>query len=71
MKSSSTTHCLVNFLDFIHNHLDKRDTSLALVFVDIGKVFDFVDHTVVITKAINLGLHPKLLAWLANFLSGR
>jgi len=58
MKSSSTTHCLVSFLDFIHSHLDKRNTSLALAFVDFKKAFDLVDHTVVITIAINLGLPP-------------
>ena len=71
MKSSSTTHCLVNFLEFIHSHLDKRNTSLAIAFVDFRKAFDLVDHTVVLTKAINLGLHPNLVAWLADFLSGR
>ena len=71
MKSSSTTHCLVSFLDVIHNHLEKRNTSLAIVFVDFRKAFDLVDHTVVITKAIGLGLHPSLVAWLADFLSVR
>ena len=28
-----------------------------------------MDHTVVIAKAINLGLYPSLIAWLADFLS--
>ena len=71
MKSSSTTHCLVSFLDFIHSHLDKRNTSHAVAFVDFRKAFDLVDHTVVITKAISLGLNPNLITWLAGFLHGR
>ena len=71
IKATSTTHYLVNFLEFIHSNLDKRDTSLALAFVDFRKAFDLVDHTVVITKAIKLGLHPDLISWLADFLSGR
>ena len=67
MKYSSTTHCLVNFLDFVHSHLDKRNTSLALAFVGLRKAFDLVD--VVATKTINLELHPNLIALLANFLN--
>ena len=65
MKSFSTTHCLVSF------HLDKRNTSLAVAFVDYRKAFDLVDHTVVVTKAISVGLHPSLIAWLADFLHQR
>ena len=71
MKSSSTTHCLVNFLDFLHSHLDKRNTSLAVTFVDFRKAFDLVDHTVVLRKAVQLGFPSHLTAWLADFLSGR
>ncbi|MCP4985945.1 MAG: reverse transcriptase family protein [Colwellia sp.] len=71
VKSSSTTHCLVNFLDFLHSHLDKRNTSLAVAFVDFRKAFDLVDHTVVLTKAVQLGLPSHLTAWLADFLTGR
>ena len=51
MKSFSTTHCLVSFLDFIHNYLNKRNTSHSVAYVDLRKAFDLVDHTVVITKA--------------------
>lgn len=71
IKSTSTSHYLVSLLEFVHNHLDKRNTSLALAFVDFRKAFDLVDHTVVINKAINLGLSPNLIAWLADFLTGR
>ena len=71
MKSSTTIHCLVSFLDFIHSHLDKRNTSLAVAFVDFRKDFDLVDHSVIITKATSLGLNPNLIAWLAGFLHGR
>ena len=71
MKSSSTTHCLINFLDFVHSHLDKRNTSLAVTFVDFKKAFDLVEHTVVLSKVVQFGLPSHLTAWLADFLSGR
>ena len=40
------------------------------LFDDFRKAFDFVDHTFVINKDIDLGLYPALIAWLADFLIG-
>ncbi|XP_063855576.1 uncharacterized protein LOC135097581 [Scylla paramamosain] len=71
IKATSTSHYLVNFLEFLHSHLDKRNTSVVVAFVDLRKAFDLVDHTVVINKAISLGLPLNLVAWLTDFLTGR
>ncbi|XP_076052807.1 uncharacterized protein LOC143032223 [Oratosquilla oratoria] len=37
IKTSSITHCLIDLLDFIHRNFDKRNTSLALTFIDFRK----------------------------------
>ncbi|MPC35053.1 hypothetical protein E2C01_028463 [Portunus trituberculatus] len=71
IRATSTSYYLMSFLDFIHSHLDKRNTSLAVAFVHFRKGFDLVDHTVVINKAIKLGLPPHLTEWLADFLTER
>ncbi|MPC40783.1 hypothetical protein E2C01_034351 [Portunus trituberculatus] len=71
IRATSTFQYLISFLDFIHSHLNKRNTSLAVAFVDFRKAFDLVDNIVVINKAIRLGLPPHLTAWLADFLTGR
>ena len=34
MKSFSTTHCNLSFLDFMHSHLNKRNIYLTFAFVD-------------------------------------
>ena len=70
MKSSSTTHCLISLLDFVHRNLDKRRTSVALTFIDFRKAFDLVHHNTVINKAIKL-LPSNAVSWLANFLCDR
>lgn len=70
MNSSSTTHCHVSFLDFLHHNLDKRGNSMAMLFIDFGKAFDLVDLTV-INKEIKLGLQPHMAALLAGFISDR
>ncbi|MPC67462.1 hypothetical protein E2C01_061639 [Portunus trituberculatus] len=69
IKSSFTTHCLVDLLDYIYKNLGKRKTSVTLTFIGFQKAFDFVHHTTIITKAINLQLHPSLVSWLSDFLS--
>ncbi|MPC48818.1 hypothetical protein E2C01_042601 [Portunus trituberculatus] len=71
IRATSASHHLISFLDFIHSHLDKRNTSLTVAFVECKKAFVLVDHTVVINKAISLGLPSHLRAWLADFLTGR
>ena len=52
IKSTSTTHYLVDILEFIPSYLDKRNTSVALAFVDFRNAYDFVDHSVGINKAL-------------------
>ncbi|XP_050689977.1 RNA-binding protein 12-like [Eriocheir sinensis] len=71
IKSSTTTHCRVDLLDYIYRNIEKRKTSVPLTFVDFRKAFHLVHHTTVITKAINLQLYPSLVSWLSNFLSHR
>ena len=71
IKASSTTHCLVSLLDYIYKCLEQRKTAVALTFVDFTKAFDLVNHTVIIEKAIKLGMRESLVAWLADFLNNR
>ncbi|XP_063876996.1 uncharacterized protein LOC135109531 [Scylla paramamosain] len=69
--ATSTSHYLTSFLDFIYSHLEKRNTSLAVAFVDFKKPLILLINFVLFSNAISLGLPPNLVAWLANTLSGR
>ena len=71
VKSSSTTHCLIDFLDFTYKELEKRLTAVTATFIDFRKAFDLVDHTTLIKKAISLGVRESLIPWLCDFLSQR
>ncbi|XP_076035742.1 uncharacterized protein LOC143021860 [Oratosquilla oratoria] len=51
------------------NEKGKRNTSLALTFIDFRKAFDLVDHINILRKSIEIGLHPNLVTWLSNFFS--
>ena len=71
VKSSSTTHCLIDFLDFTYSELEKRKTAVTATFIDFRKAFDLVDHTNVIKKAISMGVRESLIPWLCDFLTDR
>ena len=71
LKGTSTTYCL---LDLVHNWLSKMDNPghyLRASFLDFSKAFDRIDHNVVITKLINLGVRRSIIPWICSFLSNR
>jgi hypothetical protein len=60
-------------LDVAHkwsNFLDKG-LEVCVVFFDLKKAFDSVPHRTLITKMENIGLHPSLVRWTADYLAGR
>jgi len=68
IRGRSTTHALVDMLHIWHKALDQSQLA-RVVFVDFSKVFDRVDHTVLINNLTKLaGLVVK---WFASFLTGR
>ena len=71
LKGTSTTYCL---LDLVHNWLSKMDNPghyLRACFLDFSKAFDRIDHNVVRTKLINLGVRRSIIPWICSFLSNR
>ena len=71
VKGSSTTHCLIDFLNFTYKELEQRKTAVIATFIDLKKAFDLVDHTTLIKKAISMGVRESLIPWLSNFLTDR
>ena len=71
IKDTSTTHCLISFLDFVYRNLEQRKTSVVATFVDFSKAFDLVDITNLITKMTSTGIRQCIIPWLADFLSER
>ena len=48
----STTHCLVNIVNFLAKSADKSNSASTLITTDFSKAFDRVDHSVVISKIV-------------------
>ena len=71
LKGTYTTLCL---LDLIHNWLSKMYNPghyLRACFLDFSKAFDRIDHNIVITKLIDLGVCRSIIPWICSFLSNR
>ena len=60
-KGVSTTHYLVEFLNFILYNLDLQERHAVLsTFVDFSKAFNKINHNLIVTKLADL----KVPGWL-------
>ena len=53
-----------------HVAVDKGE-SVHMVFVDLAKAFDQVDHKVLVAKLAALGLSDVIVRWMTAFLQER
>ena len=70
-KLLSKTHCLINMLHPLYANADKSKSSSSIIFTDYAKAFDRIDHTVAISKLINIGVRSNIIPWICDFLSSR
>ena len=70
-RGVSTTHYLANVVDTLAQTADKPNTMSTLVATDYSKAFDRVNHTLLITKLLDLGTRPSVIPWICDFLCER
>ena len=51
--------------------MDTPGTCLRVCTLDFSKAFDRIDFNILLQKLINMGIHPVLINWIANFLTDR
>ena len=71
LKGTSTTYCLLDMLHSWLSSLDCPGKFLRVCFLDFSKACDHIDHTILVTKLIHLGVRGWLISWICSFLSGR
>ena len=72
MKGKSITHCLIQFLHFIHKSLDKKTpTAVIASFIDMSKAFNRVDHCLLIEDLMSMHCPCWLLKIIISFLENR
>ena len=61
---------MINFLDQIYNSMDKGE-AVGVLFVDLSKAFDSIDHRIMINKLDKLGFRLGPLKWFESDLTDR
>ena len=69
-KNSSTTFLINDLMDHLYNYKDTNLTP-SLLFLDIKKAFDTVDHKLLIKKLKFYGVDGTVILWIESFLTDR
>ena len=69
-QGHSTHHALITLVDKITKSLDNGDIVIG-VFLDLKKVFDTVNHKILLTKLYHYGIRGNLNKWYESYLADR
>ena len=69
-ENHSTTYLTLDMFDKFFDSKSKRNTP-AIIFLDIKKAFDTVDHKILIEKHKFYGADGTVILWIKNYLSDR
>ena len=69
-KEHFTVMCLIDFLANIFDQIDDG-RACGVLFLDLRKAFDTVNHKVLLTKLKNYGIRPSALSWFDFYLTDR
>ena len=69
-KNHSTTSCILSFVNDLYLNMDMGLVT-GVVFLDLKKAFDTVNHEILLRKLHMYGLDRASVLWFKDYLSGR
>ena len=69
-KLNSTTTSLISSTDHWHENMDNNKMNLV-IFLDLRKAFDTVDHSILIKKPNSYGIVDRTRDWFESYLTNR
>ena len=69
-KGHSTSSCILNLLDTVYKNVENNKLT-GVIFLDLKKAFDTVDHNILLNKLRKLNIHEHSLNWFGNYLNNR
>ena len=71
LKVSNNTMALIDMVHIWYEAMDTPGALLRICMLDFSKTFDRIDFNILLKKLYGMGIHPVLINWIANFLTGR
>ena len=69
-KQRSTSQAILDYMQSIYEGLDGGDLVVS-IFLDFSKVFDSIDHKILLKKLYSNGVRGVALAWFKSYLENR
>ena len=69
-KGRSTQQAIITFVDKITKSQDIGDIVITLL-IDLKKVFDIIDHRILLRKLYSYGIRGSMLKWMESYLTDR
>ena len=69
-KQMSTLLAIIGLVEEITNSLDNHKATVGF-FIDLKKVFDTVDHSILIEKLYHYGIRDTSNKWICSYLMNR
>ena len=70
LKKHSTEHAILDLKEFIMENLNKQEIS-AVLFLDLQKAFDSVNHKILLQKLLHYGVRGPPLELMTSYLTNR
>ena len=67
-KNFSTAHAIITFIENVQSALENNKFACG-IFIDLEKVFDTVDHNILLSKFNYYGIRGTANDWLKSYLS--
>ena len=67
---STTMDCLVDLIEEISTSLDQGNYAVS-IFLDLGKAFDTVNHSILLSKLLFYGIQNPYINWFKSYLNKR
>ena len=61
---------IIELVDNINTAVEKNETTIG-IFLDLSKVFDTIDHSLLLYKLEHYGFCGIVLKWFENYISNR
>ena len=69
-KGHSTSSCILHLTDVIYRNMDSS-LFTGVVFLDLKKAFDTVDHSILLKKLYKYSISVESITWFESYLTGR